>query len=38
MPISLILGVNGWYEEKFLYNREEKKKIQNTWIARVTTQ
>jgi hypothetical protein len=37
MPLALILGMNGWYEDKFLYNREERKKIQNTWIARVTT-
>ncbi|UYP48259.1 hypothetical protein NEF87_004544 [Candidatus Lokiarchaeum ossiferum] len=36
MSISLILGINGWFEEKILYNRKEEKKIQNTWIARAT--
>ena len=36
MSISLIFGINGWFEEKILYNRKEEKKIQNTWIARAT--
>lgn len=32
--IILYLGINGWIGEELLYNREEAKKIQNTWIAR----
>ena len=31
---NILLGVNGWYEDKVFYSRKERKQIQNTWISR----
>lgn len=35
--INIILGVNGWWDDHVFYDRTKRKKIQNVWIARMTT-
>ena len=35
--ISIILGENGWFDDHIFYDRVKRKKIQNVWIARMTT-
>ena len=35
--INIILGENGWWDEHVFYDRKKRKKIQNVWIARMTT-
>ena len=35
--INIILGVNGWWDDHVFYDRNKRKKIQNVWIARMTT-
>jgi len=31
---NVILGVNGFYEDRIFFSRKERKQIQNTWISR----
>ena len=35
--INIILGENGWWDDHVFYDRAKRKKIQNVWIARMTT-
>jgi hypothetical protein len=35
--INIILGSNGWWDDHVFYDRDKRKKIQNVWIARMTT-
>ena len=35
--INIILGTNGWWDDHVFYDRNKRKKIQNVWIARMTT-
>ncbi|WP_457559157.1 hypothetical protein [Candidatus Harpocratesius sp.] len=31
--LSFLLGLNGFWHDKVLYNRAQRKKIQNVWIS-----
>ena len=35
--VNIILGTNGWWDDHVFYDRNKRKKIQNVWIARMTT-
>ena len=35
--VNIILGENGWWDDHVFYDRTKRKKIQNVWIARMTT-